>query len=103
MKSLALLIILQLWIAQAQALDCKPPALLKQADGKDDTLQSWCEVNGVRDGVFEVVSLKKGLEVRAHYQKGELDGPFQRYSENNIVTTEGHYSAGKMNGEWTRY
>ncbi len=103
MRGIALLFFLGVWLAEAGALECQPPALLKQADGKDDTLHSWCEVDGVRDGVFEVVSLKKGLELRANYKKGELDGRFKRFSDNNTLVADGNYADGKMSGEWVRH
>ncbi|MGZ3722996.1 MAG: toxin-antitoxin system YwqK family antitoxin [Bdellovibrionales bacterium] len=103
MRFIALLVFLGMWMANAGALECQAPALLKQADGKDDTLHSWCEVKGVREGVYEVVSLKKGLELRANYKKNELDGKFQRFSENGTLVADGFYTGGQMSGEWTRY
>lgn len=102
MRLVALIIILGLWIAKAGALECPAPALLKQADGKDDTLHSWCELDGVREGVYEAVSLKTGLELRAHYKKNELNGRFQRFLNNKAVV-DGNFTAGDMTGEWTRY
>src|SRR5437868_3287328 len=103
MRPIALLFLFALILPQARALECPSPGVLKQADGKDDTLHSWCEVDGVREGVFEVVSLKKGLEVRATYKKNELDGPFKRFAENNALIAEGNFDHGRMSGEWTRY
>lgn len=102
MRWISLLLTFGMWIPLVSALECQSPALLKQADGKDDTLHSWCELNGVREGVYEVVSLKKGLEIRAHYKNDKLDGRFQRFSENNILITDGTFTAGAMAGEWTR-
>jgi antitoxin component YwqK of YwqJK toxin-antitoxin module len=97
-----ILVIFGLWMAKAGALECQSPALLKQADGQGDTLHSWCEVEGVREGIYEVVSLRNGLELRATYKKNKLDGPFKRFS-NNTVVVDGNYSAGHMSGEWIRH
>lgn len=87
----------------SQALECAKDAKLVQTDGKDNTLHSWCEANGKRNGPYEVFAVNGGLKVQAQYKDGKLDGPFKRFDAEGNPQTEGAYSNGQMSGVWTRY
>jgi hypothetical protein len=87
----------------ASALECAPPAKLKQKEGEGKTLHSWCEVEGKRQGSYEVFQVEQGLQSRAQYENGELHGHFQRFFSNGRVQADGEYARGKMNGHWTRH
>jgi hypothetical protein len=96
--------VLALFFASSSwALECKAPAHLVQAEGKNQTLFSWCEADGVKNGPFEQFSVKDGLQVRANYASGKLDGEFKRFFPGGQVEVEGTYKDGQMTGRWTRY
>jgi len=94
---------LLLVVPHAMALECKAPARLVQAAGENQTLMSWCEVDGAKEGPFEQFSVQHGLEVRANYAHGKLEGPFQRFFPDGKVASEGQFKNDEMSGEWTRY
>jgi hypothetical protein len=86
----------------ASALECAAPAVLKQADGPGNTLHSWCETGGKREGVYEVFAMEGGQQLHAEFKNGKLDGKFRRFQNGKLIT-EGTFRDGKMEGEWTRY
>jgi hypothetical protein len=100
---LVTLVLLVSVIQPVLALECKAPARLQQAEAEGQTLLSWCEADGVKDGPFEQFSVQGGLQVRANYEKGRLQGEFRRYFPGGKVATEGEFKDGKMSGHWKRY
>ena len=97
------ILLLLLNIHFANAVECQAPAVAKKVEGENNTLHSWCEVNGVKEGPFETFSVEQGLQTKAQYHNGQLDGPFYRYWPGGKVATQGNYTQDQMSGTWIRY
>ena len=87
----------------AQALECQSPSITRRTEGDSNTLHTWCELNGIREGGFESFSVQDGVTLKAYYKNGQLDGGFQRFYPGGKVSTEGYYTQNQMSGPWTRY
>lgn len=69
----------------------------------NQSLLSWCEENGLKNGLFEQFSVKNGVEVRAVYVDGKLGGEFTRFWPDGRPAVSGEFKDGEMSGQWTRF